>query len=37
VEHGAQLERGLQVAEAVLGFEQVLVAERDVLGAQVGV
>ena len=32
VKDGAQLDRGLQVAEAAFGFEQVLVAERDVLG-----
>jgi len=37
VEDGAQLECGLEVAEAAFGFEQVLVAERHVLGAQVGV
>ena len=37
VEDGPQLERGLQVAEAAFGFEQVLVAERDVLGGEVGV
>ncbi len=37
VKDGAQLERGLEVAEAAFGFEQVLVAERDVLGGQVGV
>ncbi len=37
VEDGAQLDGGLQVAEAAFGFEQVLVAERDVLGAEVGV
>ena len=37
VKHGAQLDRGLQVAEPAFGFEQVLVAERDVLGREVGV
>ena len=37
VKDGPQLERGLQVAEAAFGLEQVLVAERDVLGAEVGV
>jgi hypothetical protein len=31
------LERALEVAEAALGLEQVLVAQRDVLGAQIGV
>ncbi len=35
VEHGPQLEGGLEVAEAAFGFEQVLVAERDVFGGQV--
>ena len=34
---GRSSSRGLQVAEAAFGFEQVLVAERDVLGAEVGV
>jgi hypothetical protein len=33
----AQLQGGLQVAEGALGLQQVLVAKRDVLGAQVGV
>jgi hypothetical protein len=37
VEHRPQFEGGLQVAEATLGLEQVLVAQRDVLGAQVGI
>jgi hypothetical protein len=37
VEDGAQLERGLQVAEGALGLAQVLVAERDVFGGEVGV
>jgi hypothetical protein len=37
VEDRAQLDRGLRVAKAALGFEQVLVAQRDVLGGQVGV
>ena len=37
VEDGAQLEGGLEVAEAAFGFEEVLVAERDVLGGQVRV
>ena len=37
VEDWPQLDRGLQVAEAAFGFEQVLVAERDVLGGEVGV
>ena len=32
VEDGAQLEDPLEVAEAAFGFEQVLVAERDVFG-----
>jgi hypothetical protein len=32
VKDGTQLDRGLQVAEAAFGFEQVLVAERDVFG-----
>jgi hypothetical protein len=36
VEDGPELERGLQIAEAAFGFEQVLVAERDVLGARSG-
>ena len=35
VEHRAQLDGGLQVAEPPFGFEQVLVAQRDVLGRQV--
>jgi hypothetical protein len=34
MEHGAQRERALQVAEGALGFEQLLVAERDVLAAE---
>jgi len=34
VEHRAQLEAGLEVPVAAFGFEQVLVAERDVLGRQ---
>ncbi len=37
VKDRAQLERGLEVAEAAFGFEQVLVAERDVFGGEVGV
>jgi hypothetical protein len=37
VEDGARLEGGLQVAEGALGLAQVLVAERDLLGGQVGV
>ena len=37
VEHGAQLEGGFEVPEAAFGFEEVLVAQRDVFGAQVGV
>jgi len=37
VEDRPELECGLQVAEAAFGFEQVLVAERDVLGGEVGV
>ena len=37
VEDRPELECGLQVAEAAFGFEQVLVAERDILGAQVRV
>ena len=34
---GAQIEGGLEVPEPAFGFEEVLVAERDVLGGQVGV
>ena len=34
VEDGAQQQRALEVLEAALGFEQVLVAERDVVGAE---
>jgi hypothetical protein len=37
VEDGAQLERRLQVAEGALGLAQVLVAERDLLGGEIGV
>ncbi len=37
VEHRPQLERALEVAEAAFSFEQVLVAQRDVLGGQVRV
>ena len=37
VEDGAQLQGGLQVAEGAFGFAQVLVAERDLLGGEVGV
>jgi hypothetical protein len=37
VEHWPQLHRGLQVAEAAFGLQQVLVAQGDVLGAQVRV
>ena len=37
VKDGSQLERGLEIAEAAFGFEQVLVAERDVFGGEVGV
>ena len=37
VEDGAQFERGLQIAEAAFGFQEVLVAQRDVLGGEVGV
>ena len=37
VEHRAQLEGGLEVAEPAFGFQQVLVAQRDVLRGQVGV
>jgi hypothetical protein len=37
VEDGAQLECCLQVAEGAFGLAQVLVAERDLLGAGVGV
>lgn len=32
VEHRAELERALEIAESAFGFEQVLVAQRDVLG-----
>jgi hypothetical protein len=37
MEDRAQFDRGLQVAEAAFGFEEVLVAQRDVLGRQVGI
>jgi hypothetical protein len=37
VKDGPQFEGGLEIAEAAFGFEQVLVAERDLLGGQVGV
>jgi len=37
VEDGAQLERRFQVAEGAFGLAQVLVAERDLLGGEVGV
>jgi hypothetical protein len=37
VEDGAQLEGRLQVAEGAFGLAQVLVAERDLLGGEVGV
>ena len=37
VEDRAQLQGGLQVAEAAFGLEEVLVAQRDVLGGQVRV
>ena len=37
MEDRSELERGLQIAEAAFGFQQVLVAERDVFGAQIGV
>jgi len=37
VEHRPQLEGGLEVPEASFGLQQVLVAQGDVLGAQVGV
>jgi hypothetical protein len=37
VEHRPQQQLGLQVPEAALGLQQVLVAQRDVLGGQVGV
>jgi hypothetical protein len=37
VEHRPQFEGGLQVPEAAFGFEEVLVAQRDVFGGQVGV
>jgi len=37
VKDGAQLDRALQVAEAAFGFEEVLVAQRDVFGTEVGV
>jgi hypothetical protein len=37
VKDGPQLDRGLQIAEAAFGCEQVLVAERDVFGGEVGV
>jgi hypothetical protein len=37
VEHRPQQQAGLQVAEAALGFEQVLVAEGGVFGADVRV
>ncbi len=36
VEDRAQGKDAMEVAEGALGFEQVLVAERDVLGADVG-
>jgi len=32
MEHRARFEGALQIAEAAFGFEQVLVAQRDVLG-----
>ena len=34
VEHGPQQERAFEVAEGALGLEQLLVAERDVLGGR---
>ena len=34
---GAQLDRGLEVAEPAFGFEEVLVTKRDVLSGQVWV
>ena len=37
MEDRAQLQGGLHVAETPFGLEQVLVAQRDVLGGQVGV
>ena len=37
VEHGPEQQVGLQVAEAALGLQQVLGAEGDVLGGQLGV
>jgi hypothetical protein len=37
VEDRAQAQDALEVVEGALGFEQVLVAERDVLGGDVGV
>src|SRR3954469_12042297 len=37
VEHGAQLEGGLEVPEPAFGLEEVLVAQRDVLSAQIGI
>jgi hypothetical protein len=36
VEHRPEFERGLQVAEAAFGFEQVLVAQRGVIGGVAG-
>src|SRR3954468_6437172 len=37
VKDRAQFERGFEIAEAAFGFEQVLVAECDVLGGEIGV
>jgi hypothetical protein len=37
VKDRSQLDRALQIAEAAFGLQQVLVAQRDVFGAEVGV
>ena len=37
VKDRAELEGALEVAEAAFGFDQVLVAERDVFGGEVGI